>query len=165
MYKKVFVISTLLLLQACASTKGYEGDVRDKSELAIIYSSEMKKYDGGKEFVLIEHINEIEVGNDMVGWPKKVETLPGEIKIKVKFDTTNFGKALVRGLGAGLGGAVGGAMSAAATNGGARDELIANVEKGKVYRINFSTESHTVGDLKMWLEPYTPPQEVNESEN
>lgn len=145
------------LLQSCGTNKGYPGEKKPKSELATIYTSERQEYDGGEQFILMEMINEVEVGNSVNGWPRKVETLPGEVTIKFKFDTSTFGKSLALGLSAGLGGAVGGAIAASAQNeNGLKNEFTATVEKGKSYRIAFFTDTHSLSDLKVWLEPYTP---------
>lgn len=152
----IFLLFTTLL-QSCATSKGYRGENRPKSELATIYTSEIQKYDGGKQFIFMEIINGVEVGNGTIGWPKKIETLPGEVTIKFKFDTSTFGKSLALGLSAGLGGAVGGAIAASAQNeNGLKNEFTATVEKGKSYRIAFFTDTHSLSDLKVWLEPYTP---------
>lgn len=157
-----FIASLLFisLLQSCATSKGYLGEEKPKHELATIYTSVIQKYDGGKQFIFMEKINDVEVGNDVIGWPKKIETLPGEVTIKFKFDTATFGKSLARGLGAGLGGAAGGAIAASAVNeNGMKNEFTSTVEKGKTYRVAFSTNTHSLSDLKVWLEPYTPVEE------
>lgn len=158
MLNKFFVLLLVIaLLQSCATSKGYSGEKRPQNELATIYTSERQKYDGGKQFVFMEKINDVEVGNDVIGWPRKIETLPGEVTIKFKFDTSTFGKSLALGLGAGLGGAVGGAMTASAANkNGIRSEFTATVEKGKSYRVAFSSSTHSLSDLNVWLEPYSP---------
>lgn len=160
MLKNILIISCILVLQACASTKGYHGDERPVGELATIYASDVQKYGPvAKKFVLIEEVNGIKVGDAMKGYPKKVYTLPGEVNIKVKFDTMTFGKALVTGLTAGVGGAVGGAVVGAANANAvekANNEIVATVEEGQSYKIHFLSELHTVSDLEVWLEPYTP---------
>ena len=104
MVKKIIFVFCILILQSCASSKGYVGEKRPASELATIYSSDIQKYGtAAKQFVMIEQINDVKVGDAMKGWPRKVETLPGEVKIIVKFDTMTFGKALASGLMAGGG--------------------------------------------------------------
>jgi hypothetical protein len=56
--------------------------------LATIYSSDIQKYGTvAKQYVKIERINDIKLGDEMKGWPDRVETLPGEIKIVARFDT------------------------------------------------------------------------------
>jgi hypothetical protein len=150
MVKKFAIVFLVLFFQSCGTSKGYLGEKQPSSELATIYTSERQEFSGGKQFVLMEQINDVEVGNDWDGWPSKAQTIPGEVKIKIKFDTSNFGKTLAKGLGVGVGGAIGGAMVASATNeSGPRSEFTATVEKGKSYRIVFSSETHSVSDLKV----------------
>lgn len=158
MLRNIFIVCCIIIVQSCASSKGYIGEIRPPSELATIYVADVQKYGKlAKQFVLIEKINELTVGNYKKGYPRKVEVLPGEIKITVKFDTMTFGKALVSGLAIGGGGAVAGAIAGSINNSGmANNEMIAQVEKGKSYKINFSSETHTISDLKIWLEPFTP---------
>lgn len=156
MLKKIVLIICVIILQACASTKGYMGEERPVSELAVIYAAESQRNKGN---VLIEQVNGFEVGNATKGWPHKVETLPGEVKLKVKFVT--LGESLTMGLGGAVGGIAGGAVGGAVVGSfqdeiGAKDVLVATVEKGKSYRIHYSTETNSQADLKIWLEPYIP---------
>lgn len=157
MLKAVLAACCVLLLQACASTKGYEEKKRPESELATIYAADPQKYGVvAKHYVLIEQVNDIEVGDAVKGYPRKVYVLPGEVRVRVKFDTMTFGKAVAVGALAGAGGAVGGAIAGAANSSGGtpNNEIVYEVEEGKSYKINFSSESHSASDLKVWLEPY-----------
>jgi hypothetical protein len=67
MFKKILVISCVLILQSCASSKGYIGEKRPSSELATIYKADIQKYGTvAKQWVHIQQINDFIVGTTSV---------------------------------------------------------------------------------------------------
>jgi hypothetical protein len=159
MFKKILVISCVLILQSCASSKGYIGEKRPSSELATIYKADIQKYGTvAKQWVHIQQINDLIVGTDMKGYPSKIEVLPGNVRIIVKFETMTLGAAVLSGTGQVVGGAIGAGMTDTAKFISRRgnNEIYTSVKKGQSYKINFSSKTHSINDLKVWLEPYTP---------
>ena len=157
MQYRLILLSAALMLQACSTTKGYEGQNRPAEELAVIYSSEKQSYGVlSSQIVVIEKVNGVEVGDAMRGWPNKVDVIPGEVKLQLKFHTATPGKALLAAP-LMLGGAIGGAIAGGIQNAGESDnEFAFQVEKGKAYKLHFSSGAHNASDMKAWLELYVP---------
>lgn len=54
MFRKILMMLFVLILQSCASNKGYVGEKKPDDELATIYAADIQKYGvGAKQFVLI----------------------------------------------------------------------------------------------------------------
>lgn len=151
--KRLLPILALMVLNACASTKGYDGKTLPKDELAVIYSSDITEFDDGKLISLIESVNGIQVGDAFKGWPKKVEVKPGVVSMDLKYRQVSLLKSMAQGLGIGVGGAVGGAIAATADT-PISQQMVFNgsVEKGKTYIIKLISPNSSSQNVEVRLD-------------
>ncbi len=160
--KNIIFVILLISLTGCGTTKAYLGPKKPLEEVAVIYEAKSRGWHNGghADGLRIEKINDMQVGDPWAGYPKKVEVLPGKVKLKTVYLATTLGKALIMGVGAGVGGAVGAVVTASALENNKESrspEIIeTEVEKGKSYILKYSTKTYSLEDLKIWLEEYQP---------
>lgn len=138
----VILLTGIILLPGCASTKGYQGTKMDSTELARIKQGDHKLKIKGKktsESAYLVKVDTVSVGSYMKGFPKYTDVLPGERTVEIRHFQQWKDKAAMSGAMFGLVGA----SIAESNNPHTHYKLIFTVDKGKQYTIMPVTDEAT----------------------
>lgn len=148
----IYLATLSFILSGCGTTKGYLGKKLPQDQLTVVRAEVIKKYPYYRA-VRIYQVDDIEVGNYMRGWPRKVMVAPGQRKIVARYvNTRDSGTGNVGGI---LGGAVGGAIAGSIDNKLDKNRVRSlefNAEAGREYSLRFSTDSKKEEDVFLWIE-------------
>lgn len=140
------ILTGMIFLASCGSSKGYQGEKMEFTNLARIKQGDHKLKIKGKktsELALLIKVDTVTVGSYMKGFPKHADVLPGERTIEIRHFQQWKDKAAMSGA---IFGVIG-ASIAESNNPHTHYKLIFTAEKGKQYTIlpvtNESTEKPT----------------------
>ncbi|WP_294082003.1 hypothetical protein [Proteiniphilum sp. UBA5384] len=136
------LLSGMILLAGCGSTKGYQGTKMESSDLARILQGDHKLRIKGKktsESAFLIKVDTVSVGSYMKGFPKYTDVLPGERTVEIRHfqqwkDKTAMSGAMFGIIGASI---------AESNNPHTHYKLTFTVEEGKQYTIMPITEEST----------------------
>lgn len=138
----IVVVSGIVFLSACGSTKGYQGAKLASGDLARIQQGDHKLRIKGKktlESALLIKVDMISVGSYIKGFPKHTDVLPGERTVEIRHFQKWKDKTRVAGAMFGLIGA----SIAESNNPHTHYKLTFPVVKGKTYTITPVTDEMT----------------------
>ncbi len=136
------LLTGIVLLPGCGSTKGYQGTKIESTDLARIHQGDHKLRIKGKktsESALLVKVDTVSVGSYMKGFPKHTDVLPGERTVEIRHFQQWKDKAAMSGAMFGLIGA----SIAESNNPHTHYKLVFTAEKGKEYTILPMTDETT----------------------
>lgn len=136
------LLTGMILLPGCGSTKGYQGAKMESADLARVQQGDHKLRIKGKktsESALLVKVDTVSVGSYMKGFPKHTDVLPGERTVEIRHFQQWKDKAAMSGAMFGLIGA----SIAESNNPHTHYKLTFTAEKGKQYTIVPVTDETT----------------------
>ncbi|WP_298645812.1 hypothetical protein [uncultured Proteiniphilum sp.] len=136
------LLTGMILLPACGSTKGYHGTKMESTDLARVQQGDHKLRIKGKktsESAFLVKVDTVSVGSYMKGFPKHIDVLPGERTVEIRHFQQWKDKAAMSGAMFGLIGA----SIAESNNPHTHYKLTFTAEKGKQYTILPVTDETT----------------------
>lgn len=148
MKKRYFIFLSVLLtgmivLQACGSSKGYSGAKLQDGETARVEGGTHKVKIKGKktsEQALLVKVDSLTVGSFMKGYPKNVNVKPGEVTLEIRHFCQWNDKSAMAGAMFGIIGA----SVAESNNPHKHYRITFPVEKGKTYVLMPETDEETL---------------------
>ncbi len=148
--KALSLISIMLFLNSCGTTKGYVGKNVDQESLSrvVTVKNQVKINNrNGVETLWLVSIDDKVVGNYMKGYPGHCDILPGKHVIGVQHYRSWEDKATTNAaLGGALFGAIGGAVAAASANAANPKpayEICFYAEAGVIYNLTVRSDIET----------------------
>lgn len=136
------LLTGMIILPGCGSTKGYQGTKLESTDLARIRQGDHKLRIKGKktsESAFLVKVDTVSVGSYMKGFPKYTDVLPGEKTVEIRHFQQWKDKAAMSGAMFGLIGA----SIAESNNPHTHYKLTFTTEKGKEYIILPVTDEST----------------------
>lgn len=137
------ILTGMVVLTSCGSTKGYKGDKLSSTEIARIQQGDHKLKVNKKntmESAYLVKVDSMTVGTYTKGFPKYTDVIPGERTIEIRHFRQWEDKAAMAGI---MFGAIG-ASIAESKNPHTHYKLTFDAEKGKVYTIMPITDEVTL---------------------